>query len=796
LIELKGGLKNNKMKINFRKISAVLASGIMTVSGAAFAAAANYPAPFVASGNADVAIVYGTGAGVSSLDLIQAGNIQTDLQSSMGTTGTTTTTSGEGDSFLIERTSTKYHVGDNITTLFSSFDEDELPTLLADGKYIDNDNDEFDYTQKITVGSNVQLTMYEDDDDQPVVGFKIPSGETVLTYLLTMADQPLIADLETSDMTLMGKDYYILDQTTSGSNQVFTFLDSAVSTVLSEGETTTIGGKTASIEFIGTNQVKLSIDGEVTNTLGASETYKLKDGSYIGIKDVLYSSKEGSVSKVEFSLGSGKLKITSGSEVQMNDNAVSGLTGTIANTTTQLTSISLVWVADDDLFITEDSEIIMPGFGAVKLSYGGLNYPAEETIEVKQGSETYATLNDFPLKDTEEDIHFLYSTTAGAFVGIGKDSNELLATAASGSNITFDADTTKYFIASWSDGSDAESYVMQFTNFITEGTDEKADLQYLKDGAWVDKKTGVKNADTISIGNVDLYIHNVSNVQNDVIVGNNSVNTNFNTLYSKEGMKVFLPYLAANTSVAPGAFNATALGAGGQVGHNATSFYLTMVEEDKSENKASGDTINLTIGWDSSTTAEVEVSAYSTTNTDGASKEIESTDVFRDFTYSELATELLWNKPTSGQKSIKVMYHGDEVSADVYITSPTVSVSTSTGASSLGEVLVKDSEVASVSTKNLIIVGGSCINSAAASVLGGTYCGAAFTQSTGVGSGEFLIKGFTGTTVTSKLALVVAGYDAADTVNAATYLRTQTVDTAKEYKGTSSTSATMVTTTA
>jgi len=59
-----------------------------------------------------------------------------------------------------------------------------------------------------------------------------------------------------------------------------------------------------------------------------------------------------------------------------------------------------------------------------------------------------------------------------------------------------------------------------------------------------------------------------------------------------------------------------------------------------------------------------------------------------------------------------------------------------------------------------------------------------------------LIKGFTGTTVTSKLALVVAGYDAADTVNAATYLRTQTVDTAKEYKGTSSTSATMVTTTA
>ena len=42
------------------------------------------------------------------------------------------------------------------------------------------------------------------------------------------------------------------------------------------------------------------------------------------------------------------------------------------------------------------------------------------------------------------------------------------------------------------------------------------------------------------------------------------------------------------------------------------------------------------------------------------------------------------------------------------------------------------------------------------------------------------------------ILFLVAGYDAADTVNAATYLRTQTVDTDKEYLGTSSTSAELV----
>jgi hypothetical protein len=97
-----------RVESNFRKVSAIASSMLMLGMTAGVAAAANYPSPFVVGGTADVAIVYGTGTGVSTLDAVQAGSIQTNLQSFVGGGGTTV--SG-GDSFKFEKTSTKFHLG-------------------------------------------------------------------------------------------------------------------------------------------------------------------------------------------------------------------------------------------------------------------------------------------------------------------------------------------------------------------------------------------------------------------------------------------------------------------------------------------------------------------------------------------------------------------------------------------------------------------------------------------------------------------------------------------------------------
>ncbi|MBU2104626.1 MAG: hypothetical protein KKF67_02540, partial [Nanoarchaeota archaeon] len=235
--------------------------------------------------------------------------------------------------------------------------------------------------------------------------------------------------------------------------------------------------------------------------------------------------------------------------------------------------------------------------------------------------------------------------------------------------------------------------------------------------------------------------------------------------------------------------------------------WLQIVGEDKDETlgtAAAG--FNLT--FDDTSNSKLQVSEVNHAgsgggSTYGAEEKGDSTGVYEIYmNNSDTAPRVLhYTKPDEDYAEAYYPSGDSETYAEVYLADASatlVSGGTTSGSTSLGDVLVKDTEVSSVSSKNLIVVGGSCINSAAAKVLGlsSAACGSAFTEGTGVGTGEFLIKGVSGAYTTGKIALVVAGYEAADTVNAAKYLTTQTVDTSKEYKGTSATSATLVTTTA
>jgi len=155
----------------------------------------------------------------------------------------------------------------------------------------------------------------------------------------------------------------------------------------------------------------------------------------------------------------------------------------------------------------------------------------------------------------------------------------------------------------------------------------------------------------------------------------------------------------------------------------------------------------------------------------------------------------------SDQKSVVISYPDEQVDAQIYIGEETASIVAGGQIGSgdikvLGSVSVSDNELGSVSSKNLIVVGGSCVNSVAADLLGGSLCSADFTAKTGVESGQFLIETFSRTGGT--VATLVAGYNAADTTNAAKALTTQIVDIADgvKYTGTTSTSITQETITA
>jgi LysM repeat protein len=771
------------MKKIFKKAMTVLGSVALigaTVGIADVASAAMYPSPFD-SGSAVV-----SGANAPSSDGLVAANILSGLSAAAAAqmSSGTKVVSGDGDVFKFQKTSTKFQLGNTITGVYSStLDKDELPTLLADGTYDDTNNDEFDFTQEITMNAT-QLKMFSDNDyadDDPTVGFHINSGERILTYTLDFTDQPAIADIDDTDITFMGQEYYVLSAPST--NDKLVLLDSASEISLSEGNTKTVtaGDKTyeASIDFISSSEVVLTINGENTNSLAEGQTYKLDNNAYVGVKDIRYSSKETGISSVKFSIGNGKLTLTDGSDLEINDDIISGLAVSVTNSTDDLASVSLVWTADDDLFITEDSEITMPGFKTIKLSFGGLVYPEEEEIMIAAGSDKYIELKNFPLKDSTETIPLLYTDEVENYTGIGKDASSLLRTSTT-SQITFDGDNDDYFVASWDDGSDSESYLMQATSFKLDSSSiNRTTIQFRSDGGWSNSRADVKEGDTFSQGSVDFLVGQIDRLGKSVVLNiTNPSEANFYTLYSKEGLKVVLPHTTAGTI---GYINFTA----GPT--TKTSWVLPMFEENKNGVPAGGNAFNATLGLN--TQSPPEPSVTTVTGADATFAEIGNTDEYRSFVYSALATELLWDKGPD-QKTLKVVYHGDEVAGDVYITSSNVGLSSTVDT---GIMSVKDSETAKYAGKNIVVVGGSAINTVAAKLLGGELHGDAFTAATGVSAGGFLIQSFSND---GKIALLVAGYNGADTQKAGDYLvnNEELVDTTvgNKYVGTSATEAKLV----
>ena len=219
---------------------------------------------------------------------------------------------------------------------------------------------------------------------------------------------------------------------------------------------------------------------------------------------------------------------------------------------------------------------------------------------------------------------------------------------------------------------------------------------------------------------------------------------------------------------------------------------LLIEEEDKSEaNSDVKNSILINTTDDGSTYSQVMNIQFS----DTVQRDTESWDD-TDYTgyLTNFGSYVLLDSKDDNQKFASIVYPNAHMYAEVFFSEEgAVITAGTTGGATVGNIVVKDSEVSSVAANNLIVIGGSCINSAAATLVGSAHCGASWTEATGVGSGEFLIKGYSDSALApGKLAVLVAGYEAADTVNAATYLRTQTVDTDKEYKGTSSTSAELV----
>ena len=723
--------------MKFKKIKAVFASALMAGMTIGAAAAANYPAPFVENGVANAAVVYGA----SSVDQSSAATIQ----GSLGTfvkSGATTVEGGEA--FALDKDSKHFHLGMGLDDVYSDLSDDEMPTFLAEGTFDDGDIDT-DYEQKIVLGTEALKLFADSDyqDEEPTIGFYM-KDKKVLDYTIEFDDKIEVStsnnELEDTDMPLMGNTYYVLS---ADANKI-ELLDSAESTIMAEGETVTVNGKTVVIEYIADNAVKFKVNGETTKKLAGHDYEELEDGSYITIEEILYEPKDSGVSKVEFSIGNGKLVLDAdGDEVEMNDDNVEGLTSSYNIDGDKFDTITLTWTTDGEEFLTDSNAFVMPGFETIKVLFGGMDFPSEsEKISLEKGEDLTLDMGNFDIE--------IMSTIDGSNWTQGTQDNLLII---DGDLDSLEEDQRFIVTVLDEDLSDTENLYYEVSNIKKESdgdiTVELNDLIGDKD------LTFDSLGDEETRGDVTFTLNNVTGDVANITISSDETLA-YNKVVSDKGMIVEIP----------------------AAGANAIKFYEAN-EDEELETSFSAPSIVATAKWDSDD--EVIYADYSTTD-----MEEESDDKY--ITYKESAVASKISVDTDAD-SFEVEYYGKEVKADVKIASTDAKVSS---ASALGDILVKDSEIESVKSKNLVIVGGSCVNSAAATVLGGAYCGSAFTDATGVNAGEFLIKGVQDAFTDGKLALVVAGYEAADTVNAATFLTKKDVDTSKVYKGTSATEASLV----
>ncbi len=756
------------MKFNFKKISAITAGVLLTGLTLGTAAAASFPAPFTSSGNG-VAVVYGANA--DPMDQTQANSIATYLQGKIGGG-----VPDEGDYVLFDKGSIDHFtLGELASSIYPTLDDDELSVVLAPGVYVNDQNEEYAYTQQINIGA-LNLSFFRDTnyDYQPVIGFDLSDATLLANYTLDFDNAAEggsnFDDLENTNLEILGKDFYISQVTTTANGVKMTLLDSANTAIVSEGETVSVDvdGKSyeVSINFVeDANTARLEVNGQVTNSIDEGQTYKLSDGTYVGIKDVSYNSKDTGVSQVEFSLGTGQIVIENGIEVQVNSEDVSDMEDAneysyvvnayITNSSTNIESINLEWLTDGDVWIAPGIDVSMPGFGAIKLSMGDFVTPAEEVTMIDDSADSVRFTTT--VEDGDLSLPVLYTNNGvTAWEGLGESSTHVLvtnSTSGSHSSVALNETLNSYFVATWVSGNDAESYVFEIDKIEDESGKNKTTLKNIAGGSDVVLSEVGRTKD---YGQVTFTLSSASdNGRNAVVMvaptGSGTVYTD--RVVTAEGMVFRLPVIAA-ASTATGALNLTV---------NTTQWVTTFTEEDASNNIAQGKNFTVEVGIDAADGTEVTRVDYASLDAD------RSSDIDVGYVPSPLATYLEFDQPSGNAlNELSITYHGDDSYAQFYVSEIGA---TSSGA---GSMVFKDSERSSWENKNVILVGGSCINSAAAQALGvpsGT-CGAAFTSATGAGTGQYIIQTVDSPFTDGRVALVVAGYSAEDTKAASTKLTT------------------------
>lgn len=768
------------MRLNYRKIASVLASAAMLSSTIGLAAAANYPTPFTDG----TAVVYGTNA--ASSDIAAAIDVFDQLKTrTSGSSNAGASVSGEAKA--VETSSQPLYLGDIMNATKATFTKDQLPTVLADGTVTDDNGADRDYQLKIGIpNTNNIFGTTVDSLSTPIIFSDFGNSSSTYTLRVVFPTSINMSLLTDESIKLFGKEYVFSGRAADLTNTSVILFDKSTSVIVNDGESVTAEGHTISVAVEDADTAAITIDG-VTESHDEGFSGKI-GGVDIYIKNVVGPNVAGTSRYAEVYLNSNKITLTNADNVVKNSEDVQGtlvyFTGS-AGKVSEIGIITTPYNFDESVkYLKIGDSFTDPTFGTVKFALSNINPDLtssdRDLIQLTPSSDTQVALKFTNRAGKAYDINVLRTSKIGTLSnytpidGIGANISSLTYNLT-----TIGYDTNGRDMITSTAAVNAVGMIDQNDYFITCSNDytqiwQLTSVQNSSEGKVkvVDQGEGSTTV-TISLsgtapGSTGTFTLGDGSSITVTLANSTAINITSglcNYLYTKKGAKINLARANAPTNNASEiiieeetAYNGGSFTdiSGTSLGRNVSVRFAYNVAGRSGKDMFVRDAMTNTAAGANVGTVNINYWTGSLNNG--------NSDTHWLTKYGTFVTQV-----GGDDDVVSTYYSEDAAKLGFYVGEVSSEITPGTTGSSGGQISVmKDSEAGAVADKHLIVVGGSCVNTVAAKLLGSSspVCGDDFTAKTKVGAGGYIVKSFESPYNANKVAMLVAGYEAADTVNA------------------------------
>ncbi|MFH1682684.1 MAG: hypothetical protein ABIA37_02705 [Candidatus Woesearchaeota archaeon] len=741
-----------------------------TVMGAMAADLSSYPGSFQTDGVFNGYFVVGEAA--QPIDNLA----MTDIATSMWYSKSGSTTTVSGDAWLAETDGNFLELNENISSIQTYLSAEDL-TALADGS-ISNAKGNANYEQFLYFDENSAVIGFQEDDNDNIGPFyKIPNAGVIARYVLDFTEalesdidsNQDLDDIEDKAISVLGKTYTITTAENTSTGVKLVLMGGAVSDTLNEQETKTytVGGTEYKVSLLSVstdtvNKVQFSVNGETTNKLADSESDVLSDGTNIGVSEITYQNYAGGIHSATFFIGADKIELQNGSSLKVNEETINEATVLITSTESagdvSIDDLSVNMTADDDFYmgigekLSGEAELEEPQVLLTQnwdLYFAGLSSVPDESVSLTFSEGDDQADLSLVLYDGQVSIPVVYqnSSSADEHYG-GEDDNERLVLNVS--NSITDEDLFFLSTADPDDATtDAKTYFLQYKGADDTGeTNPKVRVKNVVTGETMERSFSGGVFD-LKLGGITFNFANASATSSDDF--NIKLTSGGSTGYSKSTDTGTVKLRTKGNN------EVSIISANESLASEVWTVQLIIDDSDKFDDAGDAGLYALNVAIDTASgndelTATTGGGHYTLlTHPQDDNLQIGGT-AFGESS-SVVSSD---NSPNQYYLDIPKT----QTQAMFYVTSGAVASATSAVGGELALVQVVDatrldSEVSSISAQNLILVGGPCVNTLAAELLGNP---ADCTQ--GFSPGKARLKMFDNG---ANMAMLVAGYSGADT---------------------------------